>query len=113
MKEALEKEGVPEGMIWSESGSHTTHENAAYSANFLHLKGITRVLLVTDAYHMRRAELSFKKEGLEVIPAACGYRSVGIWHASNLVPTWESVGFNEDLLHEVLGLVWYKLHGWI
>jgi uncharacterized SAM-binding protein YcdF (DUF218 family) len=113
MKEALEKEGVPEAMIWSESQSHTTHENAAYSAEFLRQKGISRIVLVTDAYHMRRAELSFKKTGLIVTPAACGYRSVGIWHLSNLAPAWEAVGFNEDLFHEVLGLAWYKLHGWV
>jgi uncharacterized SAM-binding protein YcdF (DUF218 family) len=113
MKDALEKEGVPEAMIWSESESHTTHENAANSAKLLREKGITRIVLVTDAYHMRRAELSFKKEGLEVTPAACAYRAVGIWHISNLAPTWESIGFNEDLLHEVLGLAWYKLHGWV
>lgn len=113
MKEALQKEGVPQDMIWQESGSHTTHENAAYSADLLRQRGISRIVLVTDAYHMRRADLSFRKEGLDVIPAACAYRSMGIWHLSNLAPTWEALGFNEDLMHEMLGLVWYKLHGWV
>jgi uncharacterized SAM-binding protein YcdF (DUF218 family) len=113
MKEALEKEGVPQAMIWSEVQSHSTHENAQYSAEMLRKKGITRIVLVTDAYHMLRAEKCFRKQGLEVIPAACAYRSVGMLHLSNLIPSWEPVGFNEDLLHEVLGLMWYKIHGWI
>jgi uncharacterized SAM-binding protein YcdF (DUF218 family) len=113
MREALEKEGVPHAMIWSEIGSHTTQENAEYSAEILRQKGINSVVLVTDAYHMLRAELSFRKQGLKVIPAACGYRSVGILHLANLMPGWEPVGFNEDLLHETLGLIWYKIHGWI
>jgi len=113
MNDALVMEGLPQGMIWSEAGSHNTHENAAYSAEILRQKGINKIVLVTDAYHMWRAELSFRKQGINVVPAACGYRSVGILHLDNLMPGWEPIGFNEDLLHEVLGLMWYKIHGWI
>jgi uncharacterized SAM-binding protein YcdF (DUF218 family) len=113
MKDALVMEGVPQALIWSETGSHTTHEDAVYSAEILRQKGIKKIVLVTDAYHMWRAELSFRKQGLKVVPAACGYRSVGILHLANLAPGWEPIGFNEDLLHETLGLMWYKIHGWI
>jgi uncharacterized SAM-binding protein YcdF (DUF218 family) len=113
MKDALVMEGLPQAMIWSETGSHTTHENAVNSAEILRQKGINKIVLVTDAYHMWRAELSFRKQGLKVVPAACGYRSVGMLHLANLMPGWEPIGFNEDLLHEALGLLWYKIHGWI
>jgi len=113
MKDALVMEGVPQALIWYETGSHTTHENAVYSAEILRQKGIKKIVLVTDAYHMWRAELSFRKQGLQVVPAACGYRSVGILHLANLAPGWEPIGFNEDLLHETLGLMWYKIHDWI
>lgn len=113
MQDALARQGVPLDAIWAEVKSRTTHEDAAFSAELLRQKGITRIVLVTDAYHMWRAELSFRKQGLKVIPAACGYRSVFGVHLADLLPAWEPIGFNEDLLHETLGLIWYKMHGWV
>lgn len=113
MQDALAREGVALDAIWTEAKSRTTHEGAVFSAELLRQKGITRIVLVTDAYHMWRAELSFRKQGLKVIPAACGYRSVFGLHFADLLPGWEPIGFNEDLLHETLGLIWYKIHGWV
>ena len=115
MREALKTEGVQESMIWSEEQSHSTHENALYSAQILKNKGISRIVLVTDAYHMYRAYRSFRKQGLEVIPAACGYRSYGssLHSVVQFLPNWEPIGWNEDSLHEYVGLAWYWLQGWI
>jgi len=114
MRQALRMQGVPDGMIWTEEQSHTTHENAFYSAQYLKKKGIHKIVLVTEAYHMLRAERSFRKEGLEVVPAACGYRAYGIsFHFFELLPNWEPISWNEDSFHEILGLIWYRLHGWI
>lgn len=114
MRETLRTQGVSDSMIWSEEQSHSTHENAVYSAKLLRQKGIRKIVLVTEAYHMLRAEKSFRKQGLEVIPAACGYRGFGSsLHWVDLLPRWEPIGWNEDSLHETVGLVWYRLHGWI
>ena len=115
MKSALLKEGVPETAIWSEGRSRSTYENALYSAQILREKGISKVVLVTDAYHMLRAEKSFRKQGLSVIPAACGHRARRrIFNGIDTVlPGWEAIAFNEDSAHECVGLVWYWLHGWI
>lgn len=113
MEEALHLEGVPESMIWSEEESHSTHQEALYSAEILKSRGIHKIALVTDAYHMRRAEASFRKQGLEVIPAACGYRALSSSVYFQVTPDWEAIAWNEDALHEAVGLVWYWLHGWI
>lgn len=113
MRDAIEKEGVPDSQVWTETKSRTTYENAEYSAQMLRQKGVTKIVLVTDAYHMWRAEKSFRKQGLVVVPAACGYRSFDKINLGNLTPGWEPIGFTEDLLHESLGLIWYKIHGWI
>lgn len=115
MKDALLKEGVPESAIWWEVQSRSTHENAVYSAQFLRNKGITHIVLVTDAYHMLRAEKSFRNQGVVVVPAACGHRASrplfnGI---DTLLPGWEAIAFHEDVGHEWVGLVWYWLRGWI
>jgi uncharacterized SAM-binding protein YcdF (DUF218 family) len=104
---------VPASAIWTESQSRTTHENAVYAARVLRSKGVRTIVLVTDAYHMLRSEKCFRKEGLVVIPAACGYRTAGRFKPEELMPGWEPISWNEDFLHEVLGLAWYRLHGWI
>jgi uncharacterized SAM-binding protein YcdF (DUF218 family) len=114
MREALRLEGIPDSMIWSEDESHSTHQNALYSAQVLRERGIKRIVLVTEAYHMLRAEKSFRKQGLEVVPAPCGYRAYGSsTYAHNFLPNWESISWNEDVLHECIGLIWYRLRGWI
>jgi uncharacterized SAM-binding protein YcdF (DUF218 family) len=113
MKDALIKEGVPESMILSEDHSRTTHENAVYSAQILRDRRLSRIILVTDAYHMLRAEKSFRKQGLQVVPAASGFRTFEKLNLVTLLPNWEALGFGEDLLHESIGLLWYRLRGWI
>jgi uncharacterized SAM-binding protein YcdF (DUF218 family) len=114
MRQALRMQGVPDELIWSEEHSHSTYENAFYSAQFLKKKGIHKIVLVTEAYHMLRAEKSFSKQGLEVVPAACGYRAYGnSLRLFELLPNWEPISWNEDSFHEILGLIWYWLHGWI
>ena len=112
MREALRLEGVPDSMIWTEEQSHSTYQNALYSAQILKKQGIHKIVLVTDAYHMLRAEKSFRKQGLEVVPAACGYRAYGSRaYAHELLPNWEPIAWNEDSLHECVGLIWYWIRG--
>lgn len=36
----------------------------------------SKILLVTSAWHMRRAEMMFKKAGVETIPVACDYETL-------------------------------------
>lgn len=104
----------PEAMIWPEQQSHSTHQEAIYSAEILKSKGVHKIVLVTDVYHMRRSEKSFRRQGLEVLPAACGYRAFGSQlYLQKLLPNWKAIAWNEDALHESVGLVWYWLHGWI
>src|SRR5262249_12371047 len=46
---------------WIEEESSTTAENAAHAFAILSPEGRTRIALVTSAWHMRRAELAFRK----------------------------------------------------
>jgi uncharacterized SAM-binding protein YcdF (DUF218 family) len=112
MVEYLELEGVPSGEVWVEDRSRTTHENALFAAEILRAKGIERVVLVTEAYHMLRSELSFRKQGLEVVPAPCGFHAAEFqpsWRM--LVPNYQALVTHEHVFHEWVGLVWYWLRG--
>jgi uncharacterized SAM-binding protein YcdF (DUF218 family) len=113
MRDALEQEGVPASAIWLEERSHSTHENAVYGAALLRRKRIHKIALVTEAYHMPRAAACFRKAGLTVVPAACGYRSYHGFHFEDALPGWEPIAWNEDAVHESVGLLWYWIRGWV
>jgi uncharacterized SAM-binding protein YcdF (DUF218 family) len=112
MRRLLERDGVPESMIWTEERSRSTYENAANGAEILRLHGIRRIVLVTDARDMLRAERCFRKQGLVVVPAPCAFRQFGPL-PEELMPTWKANYRNERTFHETVGLAWYWLRGWI
>ncbi len=112
MKEVLVAGGVPAEMVWIEDRSSSTYENAVCSAAILREKGIRRIALVTEAYHMPRAERAFRKQGFEVVPAPCCFRSTSArmtWE--RWFPSVSALLRNEDSLHEWLGLLWYWVSG--
>jgi uncharacterized SAM-binding protein YcdF (DUF218 family) len=114
MKRQLLRAGVPDGMIWVEDRSTSTHENARESAAILRERGIRRVALVTEGFHMLRSELCFRKQGLEVASAPCAFRTLEVGSAAALLlPSMWGLRVNEECLHEWVGLVWYKIKGQI
>ncbi len=66
--------GVPEGDILVETESLTTGQNARYTAVILGERGLSRPVLVTSAFHMKRAVLNFENNGVTVLPFPTGYR---------------------------------------
>jgi len=68
--------GVPRSALLLEADSRTTQDNAAFSRALLAPLGIDRVLLVTSAWHLRRAVPSFERAGFAVIPAGADYRAL-------------------------------------
>ena len=111
MRDLLVRAGVRDDMIWTEDQSQSTHENAVYGARILRAHGIRRIALVVDTQSMPRAEACFRKEGLAVTPAPVELRSWGPL-IDEIFPNWHSIRRNEILLHEMVGLVWYRLRGW-
>ncbi len=112
MRELLVESGVPEAMIWTEDQSHSTHENAVNGAEILRQHGIQTVALVVEAQSMWRAEASFRKQGITVVPAPSDFR---VWGplSGEILPDWKALRRNENAVHEFAGLLWYRLHGWI
>lgn len=61
--------GVPEEACLVEEESHSTWDNARFTARILRERGINELILVTDPYHLLRARQYFWAEGLTVQPA--------------------------------------------
>ena len=59
MKKRAVEAGVPEHAIVTEEFSRTTAENALNTSHFIVDRQLKRVVLVTSAYHQRRASLEF------------------------------------------------------
>jgi uncharacterized SAM-binding protein YcdF (DUF218 family) len=58
--------GVPEEVCLLEEQSHSTEQNARFSAEVLRSLGARRVVVVSDPYHLLRARQYFRLHGLEV-----------------------------------------------
>lgn len=112
MREFLEAEGVPSDRIWEEDRSRTTHENAVFTSELLRGRGISRAILVTEATHMVRAELCFRRQGTEVIPVPCDFHArPARFGPGDLLPGHDALEVSERTLHEWLGLAWYWIRG--
>ena len=61
----LKAQGIPEGKILREVSGRSSFESLAGSASFLKRRGLTRVVLVSDAYHAARIEGIAEEVGLD------------------------------------------------
>lgn len=97
---------------WLEEQSRNTWENAVYSAALLKPAGIDTVVLVTDAWHLRRGVESFHAQGLKVLPAPTGFRGKTYDDIRTYLPETYALHHTWDALHEWLGILVYRLsHG--
>lgn len=94
---------------WLEDRANNTFENGAYSAAMFKANNISRVIVVTEAWHMPRALWSFEHAGITAIPAPVERTYVGSgidW--SELEPDYASFAQSFYALHEILGLAYYR-----
>jgi uncharacterized SAM-binding protein YcdF (DUF218 family) len=66
MREEAVRLGVPSEACVLEEQSHSTEQNARYSAELLRTLGVRRVVVVSDPYHLLRARQYFRLQGFEV-----------------------------------------------
>ena len=107
MGQALTRLGTPPR--WLEQQSRTTWENAVYTAKVLQAEGVDTIVLVTDAWHMRRSVESFHAQGFNVLPAPTGFRSGTYDDVRRFVPESYSLDQSRDALHEWLGILVYRI----
>lgn len=123
MVSILSQLGVPMSAIIQEPNSLNTHENAVNVKKILDARGIRRVLLVTSAIHMPRSLLIFKRQGIAAIPAPTDFlvtaKELQEMQNSpqsillNLLPDTDRLYQFTRALKEYIGLIVYRLRGWL
>lgn len=95
MRRYLLARGVPDSCIVVDQGGQNTWLTARYASWWMRSRGLTRVLVVSEYYHVPRCRLAFARHGLP------GARSLSARHV-----TWRDP---YALAREVAGLVKYAL----
>lgn len=105
--------GIPKEDVISETASRNTHENASYTADLLlpKLQKGEKVLLITSAYHMQRAEACFSHEGFLVDSYPTDYYIIdeNPWYNLFTIKII-AVDHWRLLIHEIIG---YFIYDWM
>lgn len=112
----LQKLNIPASAIWVEPDSRNTHENAAFTKELLSEKQpAARCLLITSAFHMRRAKACFEQVGLSCTPLSVDYMSEPQrWTPDALfLPSTSVLDHWGKLTKEWVGYVVYWAQGYI
>jgi uncharacterized SAM-binding protein YcdF (DUF218 family) len=115
--------GVPRSAILEEPDSLNTYQNAVNVKALMAEEGIERVLLVTSAMHMPRALGIFMKLGIPAIAAPTDFivssqtvAEIGGTRQAvmlSLLPDAANLALVSRALKEYLGLMVYRLRGWV
>jgi uncharacterized SAM-binding protein YcdF (DUF218 family) len=94
---------------WEEIQAGTTWENAEYSAALLKRNGISSVYVVTQAWHMRRALMAFRRFGLTAWPAPVDLDVLKPQTKYDFIPTANALLDSYYAFHEWIGCAYYAL----
>ena len=122
MAELAKTLGVPADAILEDPTSLNTYQNAVNVKQILEAENLQTVLLVTSAIHMPRSLQIFKKQGIEAIAAPTDFRVVT--HPNpidrsvqaqilNTVPDVGRLEYSTRALKEYIGIIIYRLKGWL
>jgi len=108
--------GVPARDLMVEPHSRNTHESAIQTTKMLKSGiGKNKYLLITSAFHMRRALACFEKQGLPVIGYSTDFYSLERKHFIWVffIPSDDALTRWTKLSKEIVGYTVYKMMGYI
>lgn len=98
--------GIARHNILKEETANTTREEAVRISAMLKERSVTRILLVTESLHLRRAKLTFEETGLQVLPVPSDDYSTGMRSPRG------RLFLTKRIVQECLGLVYYRVAGY-
>ena len=108
--------GIPAEDIWIEKQSKNTIENALFSKKIIDSNGglKTKAVLITSAFHIPRATLSFEQAGIAVRPYPCAFSilpSATSFNAASMIPASWAMESWGSFFRELIGMTYLKLKG--
>lgn len=113
-KRFLAQLGVKSDHIIVETRSRDTFENAVYTKELCTGKGIERIVLVTSAYHLKRAILLFSPHFENIRPCPAGFMaSLDKNGLRDYLPNIGNYYGTSIALRERLGILFYEVRSWV
>lgn len=110
MAAQLREWGIADDRIVIEDRARNTRENAVYSAEIVRARGLGRVLVVTSAFHMKRADECFVAVGLPVDTLPVDFRAHG--GPKSWLPRAQWLSVSSSMIRELFGRVIYRVRGY-
>lgn len=107
--------GVPEEDMVIENESRNTYESAQRVKELVVSQSDLKLMLITSSFHMRRSRACFSKAGVDVTTFTTDFYSHPRRYTpeSFLVPTADSIQVWTKLFKEWMGMVAYRMVGYI
>jgi uncharacterized SAM-binding protein YcdF (DUF218 family) len=99
--------GIPSSAILREEEVNSTRDESIRISKTLRSRNATRILLVTESLHMRRAKLVFEHAGLQVQAAPSAD------YPAFLISPRDRLWLAMRIAQEIQGLIYYRLAGYI
>lgn len=115
VKKLLVELGIPKDSILLETQARNTHENALYTKKILDSLSFQQpVLLITSAFHMRRAVACYQKVSIPIIPFVVDNKKkdtpMGILEC--IIPSERELYKLAYLIREMSGYLIYRIVGY-
>ena len=108
LKEFSIKLGIPEESILLTDNVQNTDEEAKSVRKLLNKKD-NKIILVTSAFHMPRAQKVFEAVNIKVIPFAVDFKSSKKITFLDFVPSASALSGNSKFVKEMIGRLYYNL----
>jgi uncharacterized SAM-binding protein YcdF (DUF218 family) len=108
----LEAWGIAKDRIVVEGQARNTRENATFTKALLDERGWKRVLILTSAFHLKRAAGCFRAAGVEFDAQAVDYRMREPSRDTHVLPRGEYLADSTRALREYLGRFVYRVMGY-
>jgi uncharacterized SAM-binding protein YcdF (DUF218 family) len=113
LRSLLIQNGITPGNIILDSMSPNTREHALTMIRLLEEHRIKHFVLVTSPTHLRRATRAFNRAGLYPIPNSSQNFIDEFKGWKRYLPTYKSLVYVEEVMHDYLGLIYYYMRDWI
>lgn len=112
LSQFVQKWGVKADQIIVDADSKNTYENALFSKEKVEKHHFKKILLITSAFHMYRAQGCFKSVDLEVdVLPVDFYATKQIGDFRDFLPSSSALSKMNVVIHETVGIIVYALTG--